>query len=306
MKILFFGTPDFAIPSLQKLYSNPRHTLEAVVSNKDKRRGRGSGTTPTPVKKKALELNLPVIEAGDDLKDPEFYNRLSEVEADLYVVVAFRILPEKLLQLPQRGAVNLHASLLPKYRGAAPIHWAIMNGETETGCTVFQLEPEVDTGDILKQRKTDIGPNETTGELYQRLKEMGADLLSKTVNELEDDEADPLSQDDQQASRAPKLSRADCRIDFNRPAPEVHNKIRGLSPVPTAWTSFNDKRLNMYRSHVGPDLKLSAGQFKSWNGELVAGCKEKTVILDEVQPEGSKRISGSDFLNGYQPEGIFR
>lgn len=306
MKILFFGTPDFAIPSLQKLYTNPRHNLEAVISNKDKRRGRGSGTMPTPVKKKALELNLPVIEAGDDLSDPDFYDRLADVEADLYVVVAFRILPEKLLRLPARGAVNLHASLLPKYRGAAPIHWAIMNGETETGCTVFLLEPEVDTGDILKQKKTDIGPNETTGELYQRLKELGADLLSKTIDELADDEAQPVPQDDQQASRAPKLSRADCRIDFNRPAPEVHNKIRGLSPIPTPWTTFADMRLNLYRSHLGPDRQLSPGQFQSWKGELLVGCKEGTVILDEVQPEGSKRISGSDFLNGYQQEGVFR
>ncbi len=305
MRIIFFGTPDFAIPSLQRIYSSDDHTIEAVVTNRDKRRGRGSGTRPTPIKKKALELGLPVIEAGDDLSDKDFFEQLKTYEVDLYVVVAFRILPEEILELPEQGAVNLHASLLPKYRGAAPIHWAIMNGESKTGCTVFFIDPVVDTGDIIKQKETDIGPNETTGEVYGRLKEMGGDLLVEAIDEVAADTVQPIPQDDRQATKAPKLDKQDCRIDFNQPAGEVHNKIRGLSPIPTAWTTVDDKRLNLYKSHVGPDQSLSPGQFTSWNGELIAGCGRGTVILDQVQPEGSKRISGSDFLNGYQSDGVF-
>ncbi|MEX2363392.1 MAG: methionyl-tRNA formyltransferase, partial [Balneolaceae bacterium] len=202
MNIVFMGSPEFALPSLEKLYESA-HTIKAVVSNKDKRRGRGSKTSPTPVKARALELNLPVIEA-DDLQSEEFEESLKALNADLFVVVAFRILPKNILEIPRKGSVNLHASLLPKYRGAAPIHWAIINGEEETGCTVFFLDELVDTGNILAQKKTHIGENETTGELYERLRHLGSDLLVEAVNSIKTGDYTLSSQNDAFATPAPK------------------------------------------------------------------------------------------------------
>lgn len=302
MRIVFMGSPDFAIPSLQKLY-NSDHEIISVVSNVDKRRGRGGKTSPTAVKKKALELNLPVIEV-EELDDPSFYERLQALEADLFVVVAFRILPPKILDLPQKGSINLHASLLPKYRGAAPIHWAIINGEEETGCTVFFLDERVDTGQIIKQRKTFIHPNETTGDLYKRLKKMGSKLLVEAVEEIDQDAYELCKQDHDKATSAPKLFRNDCKIDFNKPAAEVHNKIRGLSPFPTAWAMLDDLKFNMYRSQVGPSIDLAPGRLQMQGDDLLVGCREGTVILEEVQQQGKKRMSGKDFMNGYDGPGM--
>ncbi len=296
------GSPDFAIPSLEKLHASS-HEVVSVVSNIDKRRGRGRGTSPTPVKAKALELGLPVIEA-DRLDDPRFIQQLKECEADLFVVVAFRVLPRKVLDVPAKGSVNLHASLLPKYRGAAPIHWAVMNGEKVTGCSVFFLDDRVDTGAVIKQKKIEIGPNETTGEVYDRLKEIGAAVLVEAVGEIEEDSYSLTIQDDAEATPAPKLFASDCKVDFSKPAGEVHNKIRGLSPFPTAWGELDDLRFNMYRSRIGPDVDLSPGQMSLDNTDLLVGCGEGTVILDEVQIEGKRKMSGREFMNGYSGLGV--
>ncbi len=303
MRIVFMGSPPFAIPSLEKIYAS-EHDIVSVVSNVDKRRGRGGGTTPTPVKKRALELDLPVIEV-DKLSDPSFVRELKTLDADLFVVVAFRILPSKVLDIPGKGAINLHASLLPKYRGAAPIHWAIINGEEETGCTVFFLNERVDAGQIINQRSTLIGPNETTGDVYNRLKTMGGDLLVDTMNEIADDTYTTTSQNDEQATPAPKLFTDDCRVDFNAPAQKVHNKIRGLSPFPTAWAELDDLKFNMYRSRLGPEnVLLRAGEMRMIDDALLVGCEERTVKLEQVQMAGKRRMSGKDFMNGYSGIGV--
>lgn len=302
MRIVFMGSPDFAIPSLEKL-NQSHHEIVSVVSNVDKRRGRRSKPTPTPVKKKALELDLPVIEV-EALDDPSFYEELQSLNADLYVIVAFRILPHKILELPARGSINLHASLLPKYRGAAPIHWAIINGEEKTGCTIFFLDEEVDTGQIIKQKKTDIAPNETTGDLYTRLKKMGSELLVEAVDEIEEDNYQTRSQNHEKATPAPKLFTEDCKVDFDRPAPEIHNKIRGLSPIPTAWAKLDGLKFNLYRSEIGPDKDLAPGQLEMSGDDLLAGCKSGTLRLKEVQLQGKRRMSGKDFMNGYSGTGI--
>lgn len=304
MRIVFMGSPDFAIPSLEKLHQSG-HEIVSVVSNVDKRRGRRSKPTPTVVKKKALELGLPVIEV-EDLNDPEFYQQLKTLKADLFVVVAFRILPTKILDLPAKGSINLHASLLPKYRGAAPIHWAIINGETKTGCTIFFLKEDVDAGQIIKQKKTEIGPNETTGDLYNRLKTMGSEILLKAVDEIEEGSAQTISQDHSKATPAPKLFTEDCKIDFQKPAQVVHNKIRGLSPFPTAWATLDDLKFNIYRSEIGPDKKLAPGRLEMNDDDLLVGCKSGTLVLKEVQLEGKQRMNGKDFMNGYNGSGLLQ
>jgi len=302
MRIVFMGSPDFAIPSLEKLHESD-HEIVSVVSNVDKRRGRGGQTSPTAVKKKALELELPVIEV-EDLNDSSFYDELAALNADLFVVVAFRILPPKILALPAKGSINLHASLLPKYRGAAPIHWAVINGEEKTGCSVFLLEEQVDTGQIIKQADTPIAPNETTGDVYKRLKEMGSNVLVEAVQDIANQDYTAEEQDDSNATPAPKLFTEDCKIDFDRSASEVHNKIRGLSPFPTAWAQLDDLKFNIYRSQLGPDKKLAPGRLQMHDDQLLVGCKTGTVILDEVQLQGKRRMSGKDFMNGYNGRGM--
>ncbi|HKL19860.1 MAG TPA: methionyl-tRNA formyltransferase [Halalkalibaculum sp.] len=302
MKIVFMGSPDFAIPSLEKLIASG-HEITAVVSNPDKRRGRGGGTSPTPVKAKALEAGLPVISI-DNLKADAFAEELKALEADLFVVVAFRILPRHVLEIPSKGSVNLHASLLPKYRGAAPIHWAIMNGEEKTGCTVFFLDEKVDTGAIIKQEETPIGPNETTGDLYERLKNMGSELLLESINEIEDGSYTLTPQNHSEATPAPKLFTEDCRVDFDNPAGEIHNKIRGLSPFPTAWAELDDLKFNMYRSRVAQSSRLKPGEIGLKDDEMLVGTRDRDLVLDEVQIQGKKRMSGKDFMNGYSGTGI--
>lgn len=302
MRIVFMGSPDFAIPSLEKI-DDSRHEIVSVVSNIDKRRGRGSKPSPTPVKKRALELELPVIEV-EELDVPSFYEKLEALNADLFVVVAFRILPAKVLPLPKKGSINLHASLLPKYRGAAPIHWAIINGEEKTGCTVFFLDEKVDTGKIIKQEETPIGPNETTGDLYERLKNIGSETLMEAIEAIDEDSYEAIPQDNEKATPAPKLFTDDCKVDFDQPAEKVHNKIRGLSPFPTAWAELDDLKFNMYRSKLGPSKELSPGQLDMHGDELIAGCASGTVILEEVQLQGKRRMSGKDFMNGYSGIGV--
>lgn len=291
------GSPDFAVLSLKKL-ANSQHNIVAVVSGPDKRRGRGGKKEPTDVKRAALELKLPVIDVVN-LKDTQFQDELKELNPDLLVVVAFRILPREILEIPRKGSVNLHASLLPKYRGAAPIHHAVMNGETETGCTVFFITEEVDTGLIIDRKKTIIGPDETTGELYNRLKVLGSDLLLESIEKIETGNYEPAEQDHKLATPAPKLFREDAKIDFKMPCRDVHNKIRGLSPFPGAWCKYEGKKMNIYRSRIGHDLDMEPGELMFSDHKLLAGCKEGTVELIEVQLPGTKRMSGQEFANGY-------
>ncbi len=303
MNIVFMGSPEFAIPSLEKLYAT-KHTISTVVSNVDKRRGRGKSLSPTPVKAKALELGLPVIEV-EDLKSEEFANRISELAPDLLVVVAFRVLPVSILKIPKIGSVNLHASLLPKYRGAAPIHWAIIHGEEKTGCTIFFLDEKVDTGKVVLQRETEIGWEETTGDVYERLRLMGSDALVDAIHMIDSGSYQLAAQNDVEATPAPKLFKEHCRIDFTKSVDEVHNLIRGLSPFPTAFAMLEDEKINFYKAKPGPDANIDAGEILIKNEQFLVGCADGTIELLELQFPGKRRMSADDFLAGNSVSGRF-
>ena len=297
LKIVFMGSPDFAVPTLDRL-NESEHEIVCVVSGTDKRRNRRGKPVPTTVKKRALELELPTLDV-DDVKSDRFEEELKKLDADLFVVVAFKILPPNILEIPEKGSINLHASLLPKYRGAAPIHWAVIRGEMETGCTVFFLEKSVDTGSIVGRVKTSIKPNETTGDLYERLKDMGAELVVDSVDKIAADNVDIIEQNDKEATSAPKLFRENTKLDFDRSAQDVHNKIRGLNPFPKAWCNYNGEKMNVYKSEVVTGYRLEPGELTWDDGKLIVGCGSGAVELKEIQLPGTKKLSGQDFANGY-------
>lgn len=305
MRLVFMGTPDFAVPSLNRLLDHPQHEVTGVVTQPDRPKGRGLKVSYAPVKQRALDCGLPVLQP-DRFRDPDFRSALKSLEADLFVVVAFRILPVSILTMPAHGSINLHASLLPAYRGAAPIHWAIINGERETGVTTFLIDRQVDTGDILQQRKVAVGPDETTGELHDRLAEIGADLLAETVDLIADGQAIPKPQVGT-ASSAPKLTRADGWIEWSKPAREIHNRIRGLNPFPAAYTTWRDRSIKLLQSKWTDQADGKPGV----PGEIIsaddrAGIVVRTgqgdLTLVTVQPEGRKKISAAEFVRGYRPE----
>lgn len=304
MNIVFMGSPDFAIPSLEAIHDSS-HTVKAVVSNVDKRRGRGSDTAPTPVKAKAIELGLDIIEV-EDLKSKEFEEQLKKIEADLFVVVAFRVLPKNILDIPKIGSVNLHASLLPKYRGAAPIHWAVINGEKKTGCTIFFLDEKVDTGNIIHQKEVTIKENDTTGDVYQRLMIEGSIQLLNAINLIEKGSYSLQTQDDSKATPAPKLFNENTRINFNNSAEEIHNLIRGLNPFPIAWTTLDKEKVKIYRSQLGSHVSVKSGELIEREGKLLVGCKDSTLEILELQLPGKKRMTATDYINGYEVEGVFK
>lgn len=297
MKIVFMGSPDFAVPTLDRL-SESRHEILCVVSGTDKRRNRRGKPVPTAVKKRALELRLPTLDV-DDVKSDRFEEELKKLDADLFVVVAFKILPPNILEIPEKGSINLHASLLPKYRGAAPIHWAVIRGEKETGCTVFFLEKSVDTGNVIGRVKTSIKPNETTGDLYERMKDMGAELVVDSVDKIAADKVDTIEQNDEEATSAPKLFRENTKLDFDQSAQDVHNKIRGLNPFPKAWCNYDGEKMNVYKSEVVTGYRLEPGELTWDDGKLIVGCGSGAVQLKEIQLPGTKKLSGQDFANGY-------
>ena len=306
MQLIFMGTPDFGIPSLKKLIES-RHDIAGVVTAPDKPKGRGRRLSESAVKTFALEHNLKVLTPGN-LKDEDFVQTLRELRPDLMVVVAFRILPEVVFSLPALGTVNLHASLLPKYRGAAPINWAVMNGETRTGLTTFYIRKKVDTGDMILQREIQIYPEENFGELHDRMAQLGADVLLETVDLIERGEVKALKQDDAQATPAPKITPEHCRIDWSRKAVEIKNQIRGLAPSPGAFTFCRGKILKIFKAQAIEDIRLTADL-----GQVVESDKKKSLwvrtgrgvmSLLEVQPEGKRRMSIEEFIRGYriQPE----
>ncbi|MCA1802284.1 MAG: methionyl-tRNA formyltransferase [Rhodothermaceae bacterium] len=300
LRIVFMGSPDFAVPSLEKLHSS-HHNVVAVVTGPDKRRGRGREKSPTAVKNSAIRLGLPVIEV-EDLKSADFIQKLKTSDADLFVVVAFRVLPQVILDIPHIGSVNLHASLLPRYRGAAPIHHAVMNGDTETGCTVFFLDEKIDTGNILLQEKTGIGPHENTGSVYERLMYLGADLLLRSVQLIADGKYELFRQDDKVATPAPKIFPDDCRIDFSENKTRIYNKIRGLSPSPGAWAVLDGLRLRIHECRpAGITLPgIRPAQVITDNNKVFAGCADGVVELLKVQLEGKKIMEASEFFRGYK------
>ena len=289
-----------------------------MVTAPDKPAGRGMKLNESAVKKYAIENNLKVLQP-EKLKNPEFLEELKLLNADLQVVVAFRMLPEVVWNMPPMGTINVHASLLPQYRGAAPINWAIINGETETGITTFKLKHEIDTGDILLQEKIEIGENETAAELHDKMKEVGAQLLLKTIKELSDGTLkerpqstvhspqpdDPLTVDRGPRTalkHAPKIFTDTCKIDFSKPVDEVHNLIRGLSPLPCAFTKMNGKTIKIFRSEKENETPSSkAGQWETDEKTFLKfACKDGYVHVKEIQMEGKKRIPIEEFLRGYR------
>jgi len=298
-RIVFMGTPDFAVESLKALL-HAGHTVVGVVTAPDKPAGRGQKLSESAVKQYAQEQGLPILQPLK-LKDPEFIAQLSALKPDLQVVVAFRMLPETVWNLPPQGTVNVHGSLLPKYRGAAPINWAILNGEKETGVSTFKLKHEIDTGDILLQEKMPIGPNETAGELHDRMKVEGAQLLVKTLQELANGtlKASP-QQLNSDTKHAPKLFKTDCEIDWNNTSEQIHNQIRGLSPYPTAFTVLGDKTLKIFSAEIEPGKpEIPAGTFSTdHKSYLKFAATDGYLSLKEVQLEGKKKMEIDEFLRG--------
>ena len=303
-RIVFMGTPEFAVASLDALVQ-AGHQVVAVVTAPDKPAGRGMKLQQSAVKKYAVEKGIPVLQP-EKLKSPTFLEALGTFKADLQVVVAFRMLPQVVWNMPPMGTINVHGSLLPKYRGAAPINWAIINGETETGVTTFKLKHEIDTGDVLLQSSMQIGPNETAGEVHDRMKVLGANLLVSTVELLAKGLARPLPQPgrEEALTHAPKIFTDTCRIDPQKTVLEVHNLVRGLSPFPGAFTFLDGKMLKVYKAQPaanGP-VNLEPGTiYLDGKTQLMLCCKNGWLDLLEIQLEGKKRMKAEDFLRGYRP-----
>lgn len=297
MKIVFFGTPEFAIPSL-KILVESEHEVLAVVTAPDKKRGRGRNISVTPIKQFALENNITVL-TPEKLKSKEFEEELRILNPDLFIIVAFRILPEDIFTIPPKGSFNLHGSLLPKYRGAAPIQWAIINGDKETGLTTFFLEKKVDTGNIILKEKVKIEDSDNLGSLHDKMSELGAELVLKTVQLIDKSEVKLQQQDDLEATPAPKIKKETCSIDWNKSAVQVHNLIRGLSPYPGAFFIHNKKVFKVYSSEIVGNKELLPNEIIQTKNEILIGTSTSAIRVLEIQPEGRKRMKTEDFLRGY-------
>jgi len=298
MNIIFMGTPDFSIPSLKTLIES-KHNVLAVVTAPDKQRGRGRKVSFTPVKEFAVRNNLHVLQPERLKNNLEFIDELKQFDADLYVVVAFRILPPEIFEIPKYGSFNLHASYLPKYRGAAPIQWALINGESETGLTTFKLAEKVDTGNIYLQMKVDIKPNNNFEALHDKLSMEGAKIVLDTVNLIESGDYVLQEQDNTLATPAPKITKEVSKIDWNKPAYQIHNLIRGLSPVPGAYFEFKGKLIKIYKTELVEREDLTPLEIDQTKKELIVGCGEKALRVLELQQEGKKRMNVEEFLRGF-------
>lgn len=299
MRIVFMGTPDFAVAALDALIK-AGHDVAGVITAADKPAGRGQKIHESAVKKYALEQGLKILQPLK-LKDPEFLEELAALEAKVQVVVAFRMLPEVVWNMPPKGTINLHASLLPDYRGAAPINHAIINGERETGVTTFFLKHEIDTGDVIFAEKVNIAPAESAGELHDKLMEVGAGLLVKTIKAIENGTYREIPQQlTEDQKHAPKIFKEFCEINWNQSAAKVHNHIRGLSPYPTAFTKLYDKNLKVFKAEIeAGQPEESPGYFKS-DGKtyLKFAAQDGYLKLTDIQYEGKKRMQIDEFLRG--------
>ncbi len=298
MRIVYMGTPDFAVPALEKLAQSPDYTVAAVFTQPDKPKGRKMVMTPPDVKVCAEKLGIPVFQPSS-MRSEEAYNSLKELNPDVIVVAAYgQILPQAVLDLPKFGCVNIHGSLLPKYRGAAPIQQSVLDGEKVTGVTTMLMDVGLDTGDILLKAETEIGENETAGELFDRLAVLGGELIVQTLDKLKKGEITPQKQDESLATHTSKITKDLCPIDFNKTAYEVHNKVRGLNPWPVAVTEIAGKTVKVYSSRVS-DMSGAAGTILSLKPFVVA-CGDKSVELIEIQPQGKKRMTAQAFLAGHK------
>lgn len=293
------GTPDFAVPSLKILIDNG-YRIPAVVTAPDKPRGRGQELSPTPIKNVAVHYKLPLLQP-DSLKDPLFVQSVQSMRPDLIVVVAFRILPREIFTIPKLGSFNLHASLLPKYRGAAPINWAIIKGERETGVTTFLLQEKVDTGNVVLQARMPIADDDDAGTLHDKLADVGAEIVLHTVRMMEQGKASPRPQENALASPAPKIFKEDCHIEWNHPALQVHNFIRGLSPHPAAFARHNGRILKVYKTRMlDVPSRTSPGSVVASPSTLHISTTDTMLDIIELQQEGRKRMGVEEFLRGYK------
>lgn len=305
--IVFMGTPDFAVKSLDSLIKS-NIKVKAVITAPDKPAGRGQQLSKSAVKIYAEQHNLPVLQP-EKLKDETFIQELKNINADLFVIVAFRMLPEVVWSMPSKGSINLHASLLPKYRGAAPINWAVINGEKETGATTFFLQHEIDTGDIINSCKISIDENDTAGDVHDKLMNNGAELLVKTVNDIIQGNIKPIPQNnipESELKHAPKIFKQDCEIDWNKSASGVHNLIRGLSPYPTAWCNIIDDKGNTSSLKIFKTTLIEETSDKNV-GEILTDnktylnivCGDNNIVsILELQLAGKKRLNVKEFLSG--------
>lgn len=307
LKIVFLGTPDFAVESLDRLVSN-NFNIVGVVTATDKPAGRGHKMLQSAVKQYAVAKGLNVMQP-EKLKDPEFIKQLRALNADLFIVIAFRMLPEVVWQMPPMGTFNLHASLLPKYRGAAPINWAVINGDTTTGVTTFFLKHDIDTGDIIDREAIEIRPDDNVGDIHDRLMHLGADLTLRTVNAILEGNVKTTPQatlcGDMEPTPAPKIFRDTCHINTSAPARKIHNLVRGLSPYPAAWLEFTmpDGSVNpckVFKTAVTdtptPDSRL--GSVYVEDGRMLVGAEDLLVEVLELQPAGKRRMAAGDFIRG--------
>ncbi|MBQ4916672.1 MAG: methionyl-tRNA formyltransferase [Muribaculaceae bacterium] len=309
LKIVFFGTPDFAVESLDRLVSGG-YNIVGVVTMPDKAAGRGHKMFQSPVKEYALAHNLKLMQPAN-LKDPEFVEELRSLNADLQIVIAFRMMPEVVWNMPPLGTFNLHASLLPKYRGAAPINWAVMNGDKETGVTTFFLKHEIDTGDIIQQEKIEIAETDNVGVVHDRLMTLGAGMVIETVDAIIAGTVKPIPQEDllnkdEEPTPAPKIFKETCEIDFKRTAREVYNHIRGLSPYPAAWTTIKDANgtefaLKIYETEL-PSEKVvgEPGAVVATKDTLTFACADGSIEVKSIQLAGKKRMTTAEFLRGFK------
>jgi len=300
LNLVFCGTPRFAVPTLDRLVEAGFH-VDLVVTQPDRPKGRGLELVPSPTKQRALQLGLSIAQPESIKKNDAFRAQLTALKPDAIIVVGYgRIIPQWMLELPPLGNINLHASLLPKYRGAAPIQWAIARGETLTGVTTMKLDAGLDTGNILLQREIPIAPDDTSETLDPKLAAVGADLIVETLRELQSGSIHPRPQDHSHATLAPILKKEDGLVDFSCPAAEILNRVRGFQPWPGAYTKFRGKNLQIWKA-AAIDRVLPSSELKVEGDHLLVGCQGTAIELLELQLEGKKRTSGADFLRGYRP-----
>jgi methionyl-tRNA formyltransferase len=304
MNLTFCGTPRFAVPTLERLVA-AGHSVPLVVTQPDRPRGRGMELVASPVKEAAVRLGIPIAQPATIKTNDEFRAQLAALQPDAIIVVGYgRIIPQWMIDLPRFGNLNLHASLLPKYRGAAPIQWAIANGESVTGVTTMRIDAGLDTGDILLQREIPILREDTAETLAPRLASVGAELMVETLRALESGQIHPTPQDHSQATLAPILKKEDGRMDFSRPASDLFNRMRGFQPWPGAFTTFKTKTLQVHRAEpVQHPSELMPGTIAVEAAHLLVGCGQDTALdLVEVQIEGKRRMTAQEFINGYRPQ----
>ena len=302
LRIVFLGTPEFAVESLSRLVDGG-YNVVGVVTMPDKPAGRGHKMYESPVKLYAKAHGLHLMQPSK-LKDESFIAELKSLRSNLFIVIAFRMLPEVVWTMPELGTFNLHASLLPKYRGAAPINWAVINGDTETGVTTFFLKHEIDTGDILRQERIEICPEDNVGSVHDKLMLLGADLTIDTVEHIIKGDLTPVAQDSllkgAEPTPAPKIFRETCRIDWTKPAVEIHNLVRGLSPYPAAWTEIDGDTLKIYATRLTDVAASSIGKIVIEGKKMFVGTCDNLLEILELQPSGKKRMKAVDFINGHK------